>query len=416
MNKAIRILGPAIDHEIQNLSQLRPIEYELVRESTAARLGVRVSILDKEVAVKRPKEEGDQNFFDPVEIWDDPVDGRQLVLELVSTFNRFSILPKGSAMAASLWTVLTYSFDQWITLPIMGVLSPEKRCGKSTFMTTLDCLCFNALSASNISPAAFFRVIEAYKPCLLIDEGDTFLKENEALRGVINSGHTKTQAYVVRCDGDANEPVKFTTWAPKAIAMIGQLPSTIEDRAIVVPLKRKLPSEYSERHTLETRQDLSILKRKIARFVEDNLDLLRQAKPTRLETGNDRQADNWEPLLAIAQVAGIEREARAAALFFLGVKESQTPIAIQMLQDIFEIFSTRNEEKMFSADLVRALVSLDDRPWGEWRHGQPMSTNSLSKVLKQYGIQPKLLRIKDDSKRGYHKAWFVDPLSRYLRL
>jgi putative DNA primase/helicase len=87
--------------------------------------------------------------------------------------------------------------------------------------------------------------------------------DGEALRGVINSGHTKTQAYVVRCDGDANEPVKFTTWAAKAIAMIGQLPGTIEDRSIVVSLKRKLPSEHSDRHTLETRQELSILKQSI---------------------------------------------------------------------------------------------------------------------------------------------------------
>ncbi len=211
MNKPLILSKPSIEEELQVLSELRPLEYELARESVAERLGVRVSILDKEVALLRPKRGEDKNFFDLVEVWDDFVPGRPLVLELASTFNRFSILPKGSAMAASLWTILTYCFDQWITLPIMGVLSPEKRCGKSTFMTTLDCLCFNALSASNITPAAFFRVIEAHKPCLLIDEGDTFLKENEALRGVINSGHTKTQAYVVRCDGDANEPVKFTT-------------------------------------------------------------------------------------------------------------------------------------------------------------------------------------------------------------
>ncbi len=200
------------------------MQYEQQRESVAENLGIRVSVLDKEVALVRPKEKINNAFFEPVIPWSSPVNGKILVSTLVESFNRFSVLPKGTAMAASLWAILTYCFDYWLTLPILGVVSPEKRCGKSTFMTTLDCLCFKALSASNISPAAFFRVIEVHRPCLLIDEGDTFLKENEALRGVINSGHTRTQAYVVRCDGDNNEPVKFTTWAPKAIAMIGRLP------------------------------------------------------------------------------------------------------------------------------------------------------------------------------------------------
>ena len=157
-----------VKKEILGLAQLSVLEYELVREATAERLGIRVSVLDKEVALAKPKENVTQEFFEPVEAWDDEVDGAKLVREVADTFNRFSVLPQGSAMAASLWTILTYCFDCWLTLPILGVLSPEKRCGKSTFMTTLDCLCLNALSASNISAAAFFRIIELHRPCLLI--------------------------------------------------------------------------------------------------------------------------------------------------------------------------------------------------------------------------------------------------------
>lgn len=400
--------------KIKYLSTLPVLQYEQQRESAAENLGIRVSVLDKEVALAKPKEEINNAFFEPVVPWDNPVDGRILVFEIVDVFNRFSVLPNGTAMAASLWTILTYCFDLWLTLPILGVLSPEKRCGKSTFMTTLDCLCFKSLSASNISPAAFFRVIELHRPCLLIDEGDTFLKENEVLRGVINSGHTRTQAYVVRCDGENNDPVKFTTWAPKAIAMIGKLPGTIEDRSVIVSLKRKLPSEHAERHTSETRQELSIIKQKISRFVEDNSEALKKAIPARLHSTNDRQADNWEPLLAIAQVAGVEEEARSAALFFLDVTEKEMPLSVQLLLDLNEVFKDKHVERMFSAELVANLVAFDDRPWAEWSNGRPMSTNALAKSLKRFGIQPKLLRIGDETKRGYEHGWFLDPLSRYV--
>ena len=399
--------------KIRYLSTLSSLEYERQRENAAEDLGIRVSVLDREVSMAKPKEANENPFFDVILPWDDPVDGKILSLSLVECFNRFSVLPKGTAMAASLWTILTYCFDFWMILPLLGVVSPEKRCGKSTFMTTLDCLCFKALSASNISPAAFFRVIEIHRPCLLIDEGDTFLKENEMLRGVINSGHTRTQAYVVRCDGENNDPIKFTTWAPKAIAMIGHLPSTIEDRAVLVSLKRKLPTEHAERHTPESRKELFILKRKIARFVEDNREALKNAKSKRLQSNNDRQADNWEPLLAIAQVAGIEEEARAAAFFFLEPNEKEVPLSVQLLQDISDVFKCKNAERLFSADLVKALVAYDDRPWVECCNGRPMSTNSLAKHLRRFDIQPKLFRIGEDTKRGYEHAWFADPLARY---
>jgi hypothetical protein len=219
---------------------------------------------------------------------------------------------------------------------------------------------------------------------------------------------------VVRCDGENNDPVKFTTWAPKAIAMIGQLPGTIEDRSITVTLKRKLPTEYADRHSVETKKELAILKQKIARFVEDNLEALKKANPERLASNNDRQADNWEPLLAIAKVAGIEEEARAAALFFLESTEKQLSFSVQLLQDINEIFHQKKVTKLFSAELVDALIGLEDRPWSEWRNGRAMSTNSLANNLKRFGIQPKLLRIGEDLKRGYEESWFQEPLSRYV--
>ncbi|HUS54839.1 MAG TPA: Arm DNA-binding domain-containing protein [Thermohalobaculum sp.] len=90
----------------------------------------------------------------------------------------------------------------------------------------------------NTSPSVLFRVVEAFKPTVLVDEGDTFLKDNDDLRGILNGGHDRLSAFVWRSVGDDHEPRQFRVWAPKAIDMIGRLHDTFEDRAIVVPLSR----------------------------------------------------------------------------------------------------------------------------------------------------------------------------------
>jgi hypothetical protein len=85
--------------------------------------------------------------------------------------------------------------------------------------------------------SAIFRIVERDAPTLLIDEADTFLKENDELRGILNTGHRRG-GQVTRTVGDDHEPRLFSTWAPVAIAMIGQLPATLDDRSIVLATVR----------------------------------------------------------------------------------------------------------------------------------------------------------------------------------
>jgi hypothetical protein len=78
------------------------------------------------------------------------------------------------------------------------LVSPTKRCGKTSVMIVLQYLTPRSELASNITASALFRYIEEVKPTLLIDEADSFAKDNEELRGILNSGHTKVAAYVIR--------------------------------------------------------------------------------------------------------------------------------------------------------------------------------------------------------------------------
>lgn len=54
------------------------------------------------------------------------------------------------------------------------------------------------LFTSNGTPAALFRTIEGLSPTLLIDEAADFIYDNDELRSLLNSAHTRTTAVIIR--------------------------------------------------------------------------------------------------------------------------------------------------------------------------------------------------------------------------
>jgi putative DNA primase/helicase len=405
---------------IRELSALSPMEYDQRRRQEAARLGARVSTLDAEVAQAR---RGGSSHTAPtntpiipdVEPWQVPVDGAALLDEMVSAFTRFVVLPDLAAVAMALWVIHTYCLDAADVIPRLAFTSPEKRCGKTIAMGMLGHLVARPLPASNISSASVYRAIEAFHPTLLIDEADTFLQKNEELRGVINSGHSRHNAHVIRTAGDNHETVTFSTWAPIAIAQIGKLPGTIEDRSIEVRMRRRHPGEKVEKFRRQHRAGLPILARKVARWAADNLSSLIGYEPAIPETLNDRAGDNWEPLLAIADRIGGGTPARArdAALQLSGERPDDS-IGEMVLSDLRDMFIERGVDRLTSKEICAALAEDETRPWHEYRHAKPITQAQLARLLKRYGIHPDSVRVGDKTPKGYKRSDFDDAFQRYL--
>ena len=402
---------------VNRLAAFSRIEYDKVRGEEAKSMGIRVSTLDEAVDAERKlleQEGADQNsIVSDVDEWPESVHGGQLLSELKAIYNQYAILPEGANVALSLWTLGTYCYDAFRIYPMISLSSPEKRCGKSTVMSLLKALSNKSVLASNISPAAIYRVTELCRPTLLIDEADTFLKDNDELRGVVNSGHLKDNAHVIRCEGDKNEPKKFSTWTPKAIAMIGDLPDTIKDRSIVVSMRRRLPGEAVSKMPLNATDQFTNIRRKCKRWATDNFEQLTKHIPTMPNHNNDREIDNWTPLFTIAGVCGNEQSAQDAMLS-ISPKDEDDSIKVILLNDIKEIFGKEPVEKMFSEDLVSALINLDDRPWSEWKRGKSLTTNSLARLLKPFKIRSKQIKIHGTNKNGYVYSSFKETFKRYI--
>lgn len=210
----------ALKTEIQKIIGLGPLEQEVHRTQLAKKYGIRKSMIDKYIIQNSKPDSNYQEVVKQVYPASDPVDGTDLLDVVLSDLKTRVVLPDGAAEAITLWVMLTYCHQAFNILPLLGIISPEKRCGKTTLIEILQGLTHKGLSASNITTAAVFRAVEKYNPTLLIDEADTFLKGNDELRGIINSGHTRASAFVVRLEGDNQEPVRFSTLLTYAAMML----------------------------------------------------------------------------------------------------------------------------------------------------------------------------------------------------
>ena len=405
----------------RELAAMSAIEYDRVRNKEAERLGIRVPTLDEEVEKFRDTTEDLSRAGRALELplpepWPTPVDGAKLLEDLCHAVLRFVFMPKEAALAVALWIVHAHAFEASMVTPRLVITAPEKRCGKTTLLRVIQAMVPKAVLAANITAAAIFRTIELIRPTLLIDEGDTFLRDSEELKGVLNSGHSK-DGQVVRLVGEDHEPRVFSTWSPVAIATIDWLPSTIEDRSIKIVMRRRRRDECVERFREDRIEPLTALARMARRWADDHLETLRNSDPMMPSELHDRAADNWRPLFAIADAAGgdlpgLAREA-ARALSDTSIAEPDSR-GTMLLGDVRSAFESKNTDRLSSDALVIHLTLLDDRPWGEINKGRPLTKSRLARLLNPFKIRSTTIRLDHDTAKGYYRSDFDDAFARYL--
>jgi putative DNA primase/helicase len=430
------------DAEIKRLAGLEALQYARERKAAAKALGIGVSVLDSAVKVERAQNimatgQGRPVKLHHVEPWSYPVNGLLLLTELSVTLRKYVVMSDEQADAVSLWIVHAHAHDACDVSPKLVIRSVQKRCGKTRLVSAIARMTPRPLFVSGIRPAALLRIIETQCPTLLLDEIDAAMHQDremaEALRGIINSGFDRVGArYIMNVPiaGGGYEPHEFSTWAPQLLAGIGHLPETVRDRAIEIEMSRKRRDQTVNRLRRRDGADLDELGRKATRWVRDNLETLRSANPQIPNGLDDRAADAWEPLFAIAEVAGEEWQQRAykAALALSGdhVKEDEE-IGTQLLADIRDVFAgkgsdvfvTKDGDKQIASEkLVATLVMREERPWAEFgRERKPLTKNRLASLLRGFKIRPGTIRIgpgESDTAKGYKLAQFIAAFEIYL--
>jgi hypothetical protein len=351
-----------------------------------------------------------------VEPWPEPVSGDELLKSICSILKRYMVLPRHAAEAMALWVLHAWTMGAWDISPILIIVSPVPQCGKTTLMTLLYWMTPRSELFSNATASPIFRLIEDAKPefvTLLLDEGDTYLTpEKDDLRGILNSGWMRAAARVIRTEGDGQSGRKarrFSTWAPKVIATIKAVADTLMDRGIIVLLRRKARGEHVERFRMRDTKEFQELRSKMLRWAQDNVEALREADPVIPGELQNRPADNWRNLFAVADAAGGEywpKRAREAALKMTSNKKDDDA-GILLLRDIKRVFDENALTSIGAETLVQQLINLPETPWAEWRRGEkPISSRGIAKLLDAFDIssddrhRPRLYWAKD-----FEVAW-----------
>jgi putative DNA primase/helicase len=409
------------ENEIRRLAKLTLIDYERARKDAVERLNFRAQTLDRLVEARRAKPDDDSKQGHALRLpepepWPDPINGAGLLSALAINIRQHVVMSDKAADMAALWVIHTYLLDCFGISPRLAITSPEKGCGKTTALDVLSPLVFRPLSTSNASTAAIFRVVELQQPTLLIDEADTFLFENDELRGILNSGH-RHGGTTLRTVGEDFEPRLFSTYSACAIALIGKLPATLADRSVPIELRRRKPDEAIKPFRYDRTDHLNLLARKAARWARDNADRVRGTDPDMPAGVFNRAADNWRPLLAIADAAGGEwpgRARRSVQCLGAGASGDDQSVRVLLLSDVRVIFAERGLDRLPSADLVWALNSVEGRPWAEWNRSKGLTPNGLARQLAHFGIAPSTIRTSTGTPKGYQLAQFDDAFARYL--
>lgn len=416
------------EQAIERLSKLTAVAYDQCREAEAKALGIRAGTLDAEVRRARGERDepaqGRRMGFKTHEPHPDPVRLADVLDDLAETIDRHLIVAPTARDAIALWVAHTWVYARFDHSPRLAITSPEKRCGKSTLLELLRCTCMSPVKADNLSASSVFRTVEALAPLtLLIDEADTHLKENaEELRGVLNSGFEASGNVirVVEMNGE-HVPVQFATFCPVALAAIGRLPETLEDRSVPVRLERKAADQRVVKfRDAGARDQMAEIGRKLARWAKDGAGKLRQS-PAIPAALNDREGDISVPLLAIGEAAGgewPERTRRALLALFKDRADDADAAGTgaMLLADIRGIFTETGSSRMTSAELARRLGEIEDKPWAEWRQGKPITSTQLARALAPFRVRPHNMKIAGtgEVRKGYTRDQFADAWDRYL--
>jgi len=345
-----------------------------------------------------------------------------LLSDICTLINRFLILAPAQVDTLALWVLHTWTFSVSDTTPYLSISSPEKRSGKTRIFEILELIVREPFKVDGTSSAALFHSIENDRPTLLLDEVDTTFKGDkevaQAIRQILNAG-SRRRGVIARMSGQGSnmEVKKYSVFSPKAFAGIGKktLPDTVLDRSIPIDVKRKTNNEKTDKLSLRKIYDeVAPLKARIKEWATYNEVAVGQAidaDPEVPETLSDRAADGWEPLIAIAELAGSSWGSRAKhAATTLMKAEDDGSQGVALLRDIHRVFKEQgNPEKITSSDLVTALRSIEESPWGAF----DFDARKIAYRLKPYGIEPGTHRFNPKNLKGYRRQQFIDAWRRY---
>lgn len=396
-----------LQEAIKELAELDEIRLHLALPQVTKRYSI---AKDKLLAWVYEYKQGE--FIPEPTAHNEPVTGDEIYTALYELVDNHIIIDEPLKVAFVLWVLFTYLTDIAEFAPIAWITAPERACGKSTLLGLFERVVNRPHTMTDPTGAVLYRIMERYKPCLLIDEIDTGLKDKPAILGILNAGYSRHASKVGRINIDKGGMVEsFNVFGAKVLCGIGGLKGTTASRTIRFEMKRKARDEKVTSLNQKTLpyDKTELIRQKCKRWCDDNRQAIIKADIPQLAI-DDRSFDNWYILLQIATALGVYDKAVKACLAICQHK-NEPSLSEQLLFDIREVW---HGERMSSTVLLGRLITDDEAPWQTYYNGREMTANQLANKLRPFGIKPKALRIEGILVKGYEKADFIKIWDRYL--
>jgi len=300
----------------------------------------------------------------------------------------------------------------------MAIMAPTEEAGKSKIIDVAQYLARAAEVVHDPSPASLFRMIDASRPSLFIDEVD-MIYESKGLKTMLNAGY-RYGSYVTRAVkiGDDYVPMKFNVFCPKMFAGIAgkKLPITgaTLSRCVQLAMRRRSKDEHVEKfYHKRARQECQPIRQELMEWAKQAVSVLERANPPMPDELTDRQEECWEPLIAIADYLGGDwpKRARSAALILSKRVIKQPTEGIMVIVDMKRVWDKVKGDKVHTQGLATLHSQLEDRMYVGRLDAQELST-----YLTRFGIHPesKPFRLSGSKPmRGYKRSAFADAFKRY---
>jgi hypothetical protein len=355
---------------------------------------------------------------------EDSLENGAALLADASEFNRrYVVLSLAQADVCATWTLHTHVIDAADHTPYLNISSPVRRSGKTKLLRLLKLQVAKPWFTGRVTASVLVRKTAKDHPTLLLDESDMAFHSNreyaETLRGVLNTGFERDGTYSMCVQsGQDWTPKDFATFSAKAIAGIGRLPDTVEDRSLPIRLKRKLRDEACDGFRMHAVRPIADrLRERMAKWAKENAEALCGAMPIVPVELNDRQQDVCEPLVAIADRVGSVWPSRIRSALIDLCHEGRSEDgahSVMLLGDIRSVFEKRQTDRIPSVELVYDLISIETSIWSEYDRGRSLTASGLARQLGPFDVRPRDIRFECGILKGYMRADFEDAWARYL--
>jgi hypothetical protein len=364
----------------------------------------------------------DNAALDALALDSDARQGEQMLGRVHEFLGRFVAFPSREAhIAVSLWVLHAHLIERWESTPRLAFLSAEPASGKTRALEILELLVPRPILPVNASPSYLFTCVasEDGLPTVLFDEIDTIFgpkakDSNDDVRGFLNAGHRKGAVFgrAVYLGNGKRRAEELPAYCAVALAGLGWLPDTILSRSVVIRMRRRHAGErvepYRQRQHAARGAEIRRQIESWARLQPEVTDW--PAMPDGIQ---DRDADVWEPLLAVADLVGGAwpvQGREAAKVLVAASKDTEPSLGIRLLADIKQVFDA---DSLPSKVLLQKLRDLEESPWHDLK-GKPLDERGLAQRLRQYDIRSRNIRIGASVTKGYVKVDFDEMWGRLL--